>query len=662
MSRSATLPETPTGAYAERRVRPRSPFDRFGDRVMAPLLRRRRASWRRWAGFPRLVDAQAQDLAERDDAALREAADDVRAALRQRRFEPPAVARAFALVREVAARTLGERHFDVQLVGGRVLLDGMIAEMETGEGKTLTATLAASTAALAGIPVHVVTVNDYLATRDAQWMAPIYRALGVSVGVVVHGMDNDARRAAYAADITYVTNKEIAFDYLRDRLVLGQRTGRISLQLERLAGDDARARRLVLRGLHYAIVDEADSVLIDEARTPLIISGGGRDRGESRVFSTALALADRLEAGSDFIIDPRDREVRLTDAGAARLDDVARPLGGVWRGRVRREELVRQALTARHLFHRDQHYLVHDDKVQIVDEFTGRVMADRSWEHGLHQLIEVKEACPVTAPHQSLARVSYQRFFTRYLRLAGMTGTAREVRGELWSVYRLALVSIPTNRRMRRTLEPDRMYVSEGDRWDAVVDRVVRVHESGRPILLGTRSVAASEHLSGLLDQAGLAHRVLNARQDAEEAQIVADAGQRGRITVATNMAGRGTDIRLGPGVGELGGLHVIATERHEARRIDRQLFGRSGRQGEPGSAEAILSLEDELLALHGPRWRRLVAAFARADGSVPTWLARRVVALAQKAAERLHARMRGDLLRVDEQLESTLAFSGRPE
>ena len=662
MSSLTLSTEATLGAYPERLERPVGTLDRLAARAVAPMVRRRSARRRRCRRFPELVGRYGPALSRLSDDAIRDAARTLGWELRAGGYRDDAVARAFALVRETARRTLGECHFDVQLVGGRVLLEGRVAEMETGEGKTLTATLAACTAALAGIPVHIITVNDYLAARDAEWMGPIYRGVGVTVGVVTHGMDHQARRAAYECDVTYVTNKEVAFDYLRDRLAIGPRTSRTLLLLERLAGDETRLGKVVLRGLNYAIVDEADSVLIDEARTPLIISGGGSP-DERRVYATALALATRLTGGRDFLIDEQDRAVRWTDAGELRLDELAEPLGGVWAGRRRREELVRQALTALHLFQRDRHYIVRDRKVHIIDEFTGRLMSDRSWEHGLHQLIEVKEDCPVTARHDALARISYQRFFRRYLRLAGMTGTAREMAAELWSVYRLAVVSIPTNRPLRRRRYPDHVYATADAKWRAVVRRIATVRRRGRPILVGTRSVAASEHLSGLLAAAGLPHRVLNARQDKEEADIVASAGEAGRITVATNMAGRGTDIRLAPGVAERGGLHVLATERHEAGRIDRQLFGRCGRQGDPGSYQAFVSLEDEIVTVNASRVGRWLAALAtRTPGRAGDWLAALVVRRAQRSAERLHSRVRRDLVRYDERLETTLAFAGRPE
>ena len=643
---SVALPiRTTRGAYPERDVPRPGWFDRVGA-TTAGVVIRAHARWRRWDRLLQLVAAHGRALEGLGDRELRTAADALRLELRRAGFRAEPVARAFALGREAAARTLGQRHFDVPLMGGWVLLSGMAAEMETGEGKTLTATLPACTAALAGLPVHIVTVNDYLATRDAAWMRPIYELLGLTVGVISHGMDPAARRAAYACDVTYCTNKEVVFDYLRDRIVLGDQPGLAQLRLERLYGGQARVRQLLHRGLHYAIVDEADSVLVDEARTPLIISGGAGDTLERRVYEEALAVAARLERGRDFELDETDRTVRITPAGEARLDELCRPLGGVWHGRQRRQDLARHALTALHLILKDKHYLVKDDKVQIIDEYTGRVMADRSWEHGLHQMLEAKEGCALTSRNDPLARISYQRFFRRYLRLAGMTGTAREIAGELWSVYRLAVVRVPTNRPVIRRPVGDRVYPTAEAKWEAVVDRIRTVHREGRPILVGTRSVAASEHLSALLTGAGLPHQVLNARQDAEEAEIVARAGEKGRITVATNMAGRGTDIKLEPGVAEVGGLHVIATERHEAGRIDRQLFGRCGRQGDPGSYEVIVSLEDDLVTFFG-------GAIGRGPGAVLR---------AQRAAERLHSRARRELLRQDEQLDSTLAFSGRLE
>ncbi|MDQ6733293.1 MAG: preprotein translocase subunit SecA [Nitrospirota bacterium] len=648
--------------YPERLLPHVGKLEEWAGRAIGPVARRFRAAMFRRDGWIRCVAAEGEQYGRMGDADLKAAAQSLRPQLVRYGFRDDLSAKAFALIREVAQRTIGQRHFDVQLLGGWVLLTGRVAEMDTGEGKTLTATLPACTAALAGIPVHVVTVNDYLAGRDADSMGPVYAALGLTVGVVKQGMDPEARRAAYACDVTYCTNKELVFDYLKDRLVVGQMPSQTHLHLERLHGPDT-SQRLLLRGLHYAIVDEADSVLVDEARTPLIIAQRSHEAMEQTVYEQALKLASHLTEGEEFVVDHAERDVRLTGQGEARLGELAKSLGGVWKGGRRREAFVQQALTAQHLFHREQHYLVQEESVRIIDEYTGRVMPDRSWERGLHQMIEVKEGCPLGQRQETLARISYQRFFRRYLRLAGMTGTAREVAGELWSVYRLGVVRIPTNRPTQRTRIPDQIHATADVKWQAIVRAVAESRQSGRSVLVGTRTVAASDHLSGLLAQHDIPHRVLNARQDGEEAAIIAEAGEPGRMTVATNMAGRGTDVRLGPGVAVAGGLHVIATERHDARRIDRQLFGRCGRQGDPGTYQAILSLEDELItAQTGPLLRWLLRSASSCGRSAPVWAGRVLFWWTQHRAERTHARMRMAVLKMDEHLSTALAFAGRPE
>jgi preprotein translocase subunit SecA len=652
------------GPYPEREEPRLKKIERFVASLggfFAPWLRPRAEAFER---IVEAVDSHGRSIRAWSDQRILEASQSLRPLLRSQGYREDLVAQVFALVREVAGRSLGMRHFDVQLMGGLVLLKGMVAEMETGEGKTLAATLPACTAALAGIPVHIVTVNDYLAARDAEWMGPIYRALGLTVGVIRHGLSPEARRAAYRCDITHCTNKEVTFDYLRDRIVLWDRPTPLRLQVERLYGENSRMQKLLMRGLHYAIVDEADSVLIDEARTPLIISSEADGLYDQTIYRYAMGLARDLIRGQDFRVLSDERTVDLTEKGKARIGDCDWSDAGILLNREQREELVRQALVALYLFHLDKQYLIKDGKVQIIDEYTGRLMADRSWERGLHQLMEIKEGCEITSRKETRARISYQRFFRRYLQLAGMTGTAREVAGELWSIYRLRVVTIPPNRPMRRDYLPDRVHGSATEKWEAIMSTVYEMHRLGRPVLVGTRSVAASEHLSRLLFQAGVPHKVLNARQDQEEAEIIAQAGEPGRITVATNMAGRGTDIRLASGVADSGGLHAIATERHEARRIDRQLFGRCGRQGDPGSCRAIVSLEDELVTVYVSKpLRWLAALLLKIPGS---FLARPVGKLvfhrAQHAAERLHARMRHDLLKMDEQLGDALAFSGRPE
>jgi len=608
-------------------------------------------------GLARIVaatDGAGAALKGITDEALRERAAALRLRLRREGVGELALAgEAFALVREAASRALGLRHFDVQLIGGWAMLNGMLAEMETGEGKTLTATLAAATAALAGRAVHVITVNDYLAERDAAWMRPVYERLGVSVGCVKQGMDPEARRAAYGREIAYCSNKEIAFDYLRDRRVLGGRPRAIAMKMDALDGAGA-VPRLLLRGLQFAIVDEADSVLVDEARTPLILSAQADDGQQEMLHAQALALARQL-GEADFRLG--DTGVDITSRGLEQLEALGAGLHGVWRGPRRREQLVRQALSALHAFQRDKHYLVRDGKVVIIDENTGRLMPDRSWEQGLHQLIELKEGCKITGRRETLARISYQRFFRRYLHLAGMTGTASEVAAELWAVYRLRVATIPTHKPGRRVREGDQVYGRSSAKWRAVVAAIERLRADHRPVLVGTRSVAASETLAEQLEQAEIPYRLLNARQDRDEAEIIAQAGQAGCVTVATNMAGRGTDIKLEPGLAERGGLHVIATELNDSGRIDRQLFGRCARQGDRGSCQAILAIEEDLVATFLPS-----ATPLRALERLPLWLGRMVFKVAQWRAERAYARARRDLLDLDDYLGDILAFSGRGE
>lgn len=572
---------------------------------------------------------------------------------------------AFAMVRETSARTLGMRHFESQLIGGWVIFNGKIAEMQTGEGKTLTATLPASTAAMAGVPVHVITSNDYLAARDAQIMRPLYERLGLTVGVITEEMDFAARRAAYACDITYCTNKQVTFDYLRDRVARGARTDKLHLDLERIYDDPSKRSRLMLRGLCYAIVDEADSVLIDEARTPLVLSRSVEDDGSTQEdYREALRLADQLVAGEDFAINRRERSAKLTEPGREKLAKLAAPQGKLRASARTREELVGQALMACHVFLRDRDYVVRDGKVEIVDSNTGRTMPDRSWERGLHQMVEAKEGCKLSGHKETLARMSYQRFFRRYIRLSGMTGTGREVERELSEVYGLTMARVPTHRPSRRVAQPGHIYATLEAKNKAIAQSAKKLRSQGRPVLIGTRTVETSERLGQLLFTAGLEPQILNARQDAHEAQIIERAGEPGRITVATNMAGRGTDIHLADGVEEQGGLHVIVAERNEAARIDRQLIGRCARQGDPGSYQLFASLEDDIVTLFYPSAvRRLCGLLARSpEGCLPAWLGRVLLRIAQRSLERRHERLRRQLEREDERISEMLAFTGQSE
>ena len=583
--------------------------------------------------------------------------------LRQQGINETLICQAFAIIREQARRKLGMYHYRSQLSGGLIMLQGIVAEMETGEGKTLTASLTAATMALAGVPVHVISVNDYLTQRDAEQLTPLYQALGLTTGQIIHGQTHKERKAAYACDIVYATNKELVFDYLRDRLTLGHKLDALHLEAENIYQDSPRSQRLLMRGLHFALVDEADSILIDEARTPLIISGGQGSNEEQAFYEQALSVAGQLTPDEDFVLDQGQRQALLLDSGKEKISRLCRDFGPLWNGLVRRESTIHQALQALHFYHLDEQYLIRDGKIQIIDEFTGRVMADRSWEQGLHQLLEMKEGCELTQQREALAKISFQRFFRRYLHLAGMTGTAREITSELWSVYRLQTIRVATHRPVIRKALPNHVFMHEEDKWQAIIKRINQLHSRKQPILIGTRSVAASEYLSNLAKAAGIPHQVLNAKQDASEAAIVEQAGQAGMVTIATNMAGRGTDIKLGSGIKELGGLHVIATERHEAARIDRQLAGRCGRQGDPGSFEGFFSLEDSLLDPARCGYKaRLFSYMARLCPPLRNTFGSVAINLAQSHIERYHAVIRKELFRRDQTQGSLLSFSGRLE
>jgi preprotein translocase subunit SecA len=523
--------------------------------------------------------------------------------------------------------------------------------------------LPVATVALAGYPTHVITVNDYLAKRDAEEMEPLYQFLGLSVGSVIQGMKKPDRREAYSRSITYCSNKELAFDYLRDRVAMTNRGSKLHLLLKNLHGSAKKNDDLVLRGLFYGIVDEADSVFIDEARTPLILSSSVEEADEKQQCERALQIARDLDPARDYTVNRADRNVTLTENGRDALAAASRDLDGIWSSIRTREELLAQALTALHLYHRDQHYVVAEGKVQIVDESTGRVMPDRSWERGLHQLIEVKEGCEPTQRRETLARITYQRLFRRYIRLAGMTGTAREVESEIRSIYGLDVVRIPLHRPLQRRNRGQRVFLTGPEKWRHIADVVERLAMAEkRPVLIGTRSVRASEELSEMLRERRIEHALLNAKQDLAEADIVRLAGLPSRVTVATNMAGRGTDIRLGEGVGQDGGLHVILTEFHESARTDRQLFGRSGRQGDPGSYEAIVSLEDELYAVYAPTALRWVSAVARRTGTLPVIMYEVLRIVAQSRAGRRSAQVRMQNLALDRKLDSLMAFAGSSE
>ncbi len=596
-------------------------FEKAGDWALGALKRtaRRRS---RIAAEARRVVALSDTFTTLSERAFDEEIETARAAARCGRRDDASRIHAFAVAREAIRRTIGLRLYVEQVMGAWVMEDGCLAEMLTGEGKTVTACLTAAVQAWAGHGLHVVTVNDYLARRDAEINEPVFRRLGLSVGVIQQFSTHPERREAYAKDITYTADQQLIFDYLRDRLHAPTSARLSSLLLDEMTDTELRSRevswtqRVVQRGLYAAIIDEADSVLIDQATTPAIIGAGGGEDANHEFYEVAEQLASTLVRDRDYTADPQQFHVALTDAGRARLETQAHRLPAFWAGPRRREELVVQALTAHELFHRDDDYIVVGDEVKIVDARTGRVLEGRQWQLGLHQAVQAKERITITAPHQTMARIGYQQFFQMYERLSGMTGTAWEVRNEIWRSYRMPVVRIPPHRPVIRRHAPDRILLSRDRKFRAVAERVRSLHAQGAPVLIGTRSVDSSERLSALLHEMGIGHNVLSAVRDEQEAAIVAAAGQPGAVTVATNMAGRGTDIHLGKGVAEKGGLTVIATERHESGRVDRQLYGRAGRQGDPGRAETFVALDDELVVEHGLGWlRRLCLAIGPAAG-----------------------------------------------
>jgi preprotein translocase subunit SecA len=486
---------------------------------------------------------------------------------------------AFAVVREASRRVLGMRHFDVQLVGGIALHEGNISEMRTGEGKTLVATAPVYLNALSGNGVHVVTVNDYLAHRDSEWMGKVYRFLGLSVGLIVHGLDFDERKNAYASDITYGTNNEFGFDYLRDNMVI-------------------HSEQMVQRPLNYAIVDEVDSILIDEARTPLIISGPGEKSTD--LYYVLSKVVPKLKPEEDYTVDEKLKTVAPTESGIAKAEKMLNVHNLYESENIEISHHFNQALRAHALMKRDRDYVVKEGEVVIVDEFTGRLMFGRRYSDGLHQAIEAKEGVKIERESQTLASITFQNYFRMYKKLAGMTGTAKTEEEEFRKIYNLDVLVIPTNMPVARKDAPDVIYKTKRAKYKSVVEEISECYAKGQPVLVGTTSIAQSEELSDMLKRKGVPHNVLNAKFHEMEAQIISQAGQKGAITIATNMAGRGTDIVLGEGVPAVGGLHIIGTERHESRRIDNQLRGRAGRQGDPGSSRFYLSLEDDLMRLFG--------------------------------------------------------------
>ena len=585
---------------------------------------------RRMQEYVELINAFEPAMQKLSDASLAAKTVEFRQRLEQGETLEVLLPEAFAVVREASVRTTGMRHFDVQLLGGVTLHEGKIAEMKTGEGKTLVATLAVYLNALEGKGVHLVTVNDYLAKRDSEWMGKIYNFLGLSVGLIVHGLDFDERKAAYAADITYGTNNEFGFDYLRDNMVI-------------------YAEQMVQRPLNYAIVDEVDSILIDEARTPLIISGPGEKSTD--LYYVLAKVVPKLKEGEDYTVDEKLHTVAPTEAGVAKAEKALNVRNLYDNENMELSHHFNQALRAHGLMHRDKDYVVKDGEVIIVDEFTGRLMFGRRYSDGLHQAIEAKEGVKIERESQTLATITFQNYFRMYKKLSGMTGTAKTEEQEFRKIYKLDVIMIPTHQPMVRNDFPDVIYKTKRGKYKAAVAEIAELHAKGQPVLVGTTSIAQSEDLSAMLKRQGVPHNVLNAKFHEMEAQIISQAGQPNAVTIATNMAGRGTDIVLGEGVPALGGLHIIGTERHESRWIDNQLRGRSGRQGDPGSSRFYLSLEDDLMRLFGAdNIASLMDKLGmEEDEPIEHSLISRSIEQAQKKVEAQHFNTRKNVLEYDD-------------
>ena len=596
------------------------------------------------------IEAMGSAMEKLSDEELRAKTDEFKKRLSEGETLDDLLVEAYAVVREAATRVLGMRHYRVQLIGGVILHQGRIAEMKTGEGKTLVSTLPAYLNALEGKGVHIVTVNDYLANRDAEWMGEVHRFLGLSVGVILNSMNPDERRAAYQCDITYATNNELGFDYLRDNMAVYE-------------------KQLVQRELNYAIIDEVDSVLIDEARTPLIISGQsgkstalyntcdylakrmtkGERKGE--INKMTVMMGEEVEETGDFIVNEKEKHVVLTEQGVKKVEEYFHLNNLADADNLEIQHVMTLALRANYLMFRDKNYVVKDGEVLIVDEFTGRIMPGRRYSDGLHQAIEAKEGVEVKRESRTLATITLQNFFNKYNKTAGMTGTALTEEEEFREIYGLDVIEIPPNKKVIRVDHDDLVFGTHREKINAIVEEIIETHQKGQPVLVGTITIEGSEEISNRLRKEGIPHTVLNAKFHEKEAEIVAHAGERGAVTIATNMAGRGTDIKLGDGVAELGGLKIIGTERHESRRIDNQLRGRAGRQGDPGDTRFFISLEDDLMRLFGSdKMMKVFNALSHEDGmAIEHKMLSNAVEKAQKKIESNNFAIRKNLLEYDQ-------------
>ncbi|MGJ8697972.1 MAG: prepilin peptidase [Verrucomicrobiaceae bacterium] len=645
--------------FQEKPQQPLKGLDHFTKKVVGKW-KRRSSILKPWSVIVDAAEVERAELEELDNKAINRLLVKTRSEITGNALP---TAKSLALICEVARRELGLTPYRVQMLSALALIDGYLAEIDTGEGKTLSIALAAAFEGWKGEPVHVVTANDYLAVRDARTMKKLYTRLGLRVASVVGKTEPALRRQGYQADITYTTAKEVAADYLRDRLQLGEwdRSG-ARQHVRKFVRAPGSGMRLTQRGLFRALIDEADNGLIDEAVTPLLISQKIESEDLQAACLGAWRIAEFLRAESDYTVERSRREVHLTYSGEDKASGSEEfPDVPLWRCPQRRKQMILLALEAREFFTLGSHYIIEEGKVVIIDESTGRPMPDRSWKLGLHQIVEAKEGVEITNPSTTIAQISFQSFFQKYRRLSGATGTAHEIADEVWTTYGVATIRIPRNLPNISRRQAPKFYLSEADREHAVVEEILNFHRTGQPVLVGTRTVTASEHLGSKLGFKNVDHVILNAKRLAQEAGIVADAGGRGRVTIATNMAGRGTDIELAPGVKELGGLHVIATEPHEARRVDRQLFGRSGRQGDPGSVSRHYAFDDVLFHTFLPGWvHRLVSRTAHPQtGKMALPIVCRVLLrYVQMRAEKLAAFRRKQVSENDRQQRASLGFT----
>lgn len=635
---------------------PRSEVDKIWYNVSARL-----ALWKpRYGALRRRIDRVLKldsHYAPLPDAALRDKLSDLRDRFRRKREQSAEVDHALAAIREQAYRVTGLKAYPNQIMAADALYHQYMAEVATGEGKTLIAAMAGVILGWRGEGCHIVTVNDYLATRDAENLQPFFSTFGLEVSAIAPDMTPPQRCEAYAKDVTYVTNKEACADYLRDQLNLQDRSRLSDTLLDSYRQLQPAFHRLVMRGRAAAIVDEVDSILLDEAATPLLISGDAPNAESEEAYRTAAKLAPSFEHGRDYTVKDEYREVRLTRQGRERASTLCAEIGGLFASARRREELIAQALTARIYYLRDDQYVIEQDKIIIIDESTGRQMPDRTWRDGLHQAVEAKEELEVTPPKATFARLSFQRFFRGYIHLCGMSGTTWEGRHEFQMIYSRGSVRIPTHRPIQRKFEGKFVFRRSSDRWDAVVRRILALHEHDLPILVGTYSVEASEHISKLLAELEVEHAVLNAVRHREEAEIVKRAGEPGTVTIATNMAGRGTDIRVSEKVQKAGGLYVLSTHINLSPRVDRQFLGRTGRQGQPGCASIYVSLEDQLVTRYLPRMLHPLAKRLTQEGRA-SWSLRLLLHYAQYRSEKSAYVHRKQVLRQDEWLEDHVGFA----